>query len=105
MNKDWREEYIELVGHTDGCLFELHEVYNENHGKNSCTCGLERQVDLIEQLLKAKEKEVAEDYEKELQKHKFNTDMGGWDIMPKLIATMTLLHDKYLKEDKLNNQE
>lgn len=42
-----REEYFSEFEHRDMCLFELHERYNENYGKNSCTCGLERQFNFM----------------------------------------------------------
>jgi len=55
------------------------------------------------QKLKEVEREAEErtylDIAGELQKHKFNTGMAGWDIVPKLVATMELLGFKYLKKE------
>ena len=41
---------------------------------------------------------VFKDIEDELFKHKFSTEMGGWQIVPQLTATMQILRSKYFKE-------
>lgn len=43
---------------------------------------------------------VFKEIEEELFKHKFSTDMDGWQIVPELTATMQILRSKYFKENQ-----
>lgn len=50
---------------------------------------------VYEQLVAEIKRQTFLEIEIELQKHKINTSMSGWDIVPKIVATMQLLRDKY----------
>lgn len=41
------------------------------------------------------QRKVFTEIEDELLKHKFTTDMSGWEIVPQLMATMQILRSKY----------
>lgn len=51
MTEQDKKEFSEKFHHRDGCLFELHEKFDENGGKSSCSCGLDRQLGWIEALV------------------------------------------------------
>lgn len=46
------------------------------------------------------QRKVFTEIEDELLKHKFSTDMSGWEIVPQLMATMQILRHKYFKENQ-----
>ena len=46
------------------------------------------------------QRKVFTEIEDELLKHKFTTDMSGWEIAPQLMATMQILRHKYFKENQ-----
>lgn len=46
------------------------------------------------------QRKVFTEIEDELLKHKFTTDMSGWEIVPQLMATMQILRHKYFKENQ-----
>jgi hypothetical protein len=48
--------------------------------------------------------EMFTEIESEITKHKFNTDMDGWDIVPKLMATMQLIKSKVFFGEDLPKQ-
>ena len=50
---------------------------------------------VYEQLVAEIKRQTFLEIEIELQKHKINTNMSGWDIVPKIVATMQLLRDRY----------
>lgn len=58
------------------------------------------EADPIEVNGKEIEQRVFAEIEKELFKHKFNTDMDGWQIVPQLTATMQILRSKYFGENQ-----
>lgn len=45
---------------------------------------------VYEQLVAEIKRQTFLEIEIELQKHKINTNMSGWDIVPKIVATMQL---------------
>lgn len=56
--EELKEEFYKIRPHLDGCLFELQERYNANSGVNSCTCGLEKEWQFIEEAIKERDEEI-----------------------------------------------
>lgn len=60
---------------------------------------LEVLIEFVGELLDVQKQEVFGDIENELIKYRFSTDMCGWEIVPKLVATMALMRKKYMSNN------